>query len=393
MSGLSIFEKEKKFILQTYKRFPIEVEYAKGIQIYDKTGNRYLDFLGGIAVNLLGHSHSKVIEAIEKQIHRYIHLSNYFYQDTQVELAELLCKITDYDKVFFSNSGTEATEGALKIVRRWGNLHKKPLIIAFTNGFHGRTYGSLSLMDKPHYKEMMGPFLNNILILPYNDIQALCKSINQNIAGIFIEFLQGEGGLLSATEEFANEIQELKNKYNFLIVADEVQSGIFRTGHLFAFERFNVKPDIVTLAKGLGGGLPLGAILLKSHLQNIFKIGMHGTTFGGNPVACAAGKATIEEIQNNLIDKIKSVSHYLSQQLELIKNEFPEFIKEIRGFGLMKGLLLTFESSKLVEALLKEKIITNSTSKYVLRLVPPLIITNEDIDEFINGLRNALKSF
>lgn len=390
---LSIFEKEKKFILQTYTRFPIEVEYAKGARIYDKVGNRYLDFLAGIAVNTLGHSHPKIIEAIEKQIHRYIHLSNYFYQDAQVELAELLCKITGYDKVFFSNSGTETIEGALKIVRRWGNIHKKPWIIAFTNGFHGRTYGSLSLTDKPHYKEMMGPFLNNILILPYNDIQELRKSINQSVAGIFIEFLQGEGGLLSATEEFANEIKELQNRYNFLIVADEIQSGIFRTGSFFAFERFNIKPDIVTLAKGLGGGLPLGAILLKSHLKNIFEIGMHGTTFGGNPVACAAGKATIEEIQNNLIDNIKSVSHYLSQQLELIKNEFPTLVKEIRGFGLMKGLLLTFESSKLVETLLKEKIITNSTSRFVLRLVPPLVTTIVDVDEFINGLRNALKSF
>ncbi|MGQ9818351.1 MAG: aspartate aminotransferase family protein [Candidatus Kapaibacteriales bacterium] len=393
MFGLSIFEKEKKYILQTYKRFPIEVGYAKGTHIFDRTGNRYLDFLAGIAVNLLGHSHPKVIEAIERQIHKYMHLSNYFYQDTQVELAELLCKLTGYDKVFFSNSGTEAIEGALKIVRRWGNLHNKPLIIAFTNGFHGRTYGSLSLMDKPHYKEMMDPFLNNILILPYNDISALQKNIDQNVAGIFIEFLQGEGGLVSATEEFASELQRLKDKFNFLIVADEIQSGIFRTGYFFAFERFNVKPDIVTLAKGIGGGLPLGAILLKSHLQNIFDVGMHGTTFGGNPVACAAGKATIEEINDNLVDKIKFVSAYLHQQLELIKNKFPRLLKEIRGFGLMKGLLLTFESSKLVEALLEEKIITNSTSKYVLRLVPPLIVTIEDIDKFINGLENVLKRF
>lgn len=386
-----IIEKEKKFILQTYKRFPIDIDYAKGVRIYDKTGRVYLDFLAGIAVNLLGHSHPKVIEAIEKQIKRYMHLSNYFYQDIQIEYAELLCNITGYDKVFFANSGTETTEGALKIVRRWGNLHQKPTIIAFTNGFHGRTYGSLSLMDKPYYKEMMGPFLNHISILPFNDISSLHKNIDKSVAGIFIEFLQGEGGLISTTQEFAHELMALKDKYNFLIIADEVQSGIYRTGNFFSFQKFNVEPDIVTLAKGLGGGLPLGAILLKSNLQNIFEIGMHGTTFGGNPVSCAAGKVTIEEINNNLLNHINNVSDYLEKSIERVKEEFPEKIVDTRGFGLMRGIVLSFEASKLIEALLDENILANSTSKNVLRLVPPLIITTEDIDEFINGLRNALR--
>lgn len=391
MLNSSLYEKEKQFVLQTYKRFPIEVDYAKGVRIYDKTGNCYLDFLGGIAVNILGHSHPKVIQAVENQIHRYMHLSNYFYQDVQIEFAELLCRTTGFDKVFFSNSGTEANEGALKIVRRWGNLNKKRLIVAFSNGFHGRTYGSLSLMDKQLYKEMMGPFLNNIMILPYNDISAMRKNINQDVAGVFIEFLQGEGGLLSATPDVANELMTLKAKYNFLIVADEVQSGIYRTGNFFAFEKFNVTPDIVTLAKGLGGGLPLGAILVKSHLQNIFEIGMHGTTFGGNAVSCAAGKATLEEIRTNLLENIKPISDYLEVKLIEVKREFPEKIQEIRGFGLMRGLVLSFEASKLVEALLEEKIISNSTSKNVLRLVPPLIISINEVDEFICGLRNALK--
>lgn len=386
----NLIEKEQKYILQTYKRYPILIDRAYGTKIYDIYGNEYLDFLGGIAVNVVGHCHPNVITAIERQIRRYLHVSNYFYQDVQIEYSSKFLEISGYDRIFFTNSGTEAIEGALKIVRRWGNHRNKQKIISFTGGFHGRTYGSLSLMDKPHYKESMGPFLDNIKILEYNNSEALLNNIDDNTAGVFLEFIQGEGGLAKVSNSFVEKLMELKKKINFLIVADEIQSGMFRTGKLFAFEHYNIKPDIVTIAKGFGGGLPLGGILVQSHLQNIFEKGMHGTTFGGNPVACVAGLATLNVIYPNLLSKINDISKYLWNRLENIKDKFSEKVKEVRGLGLMCGLVLNFEANRLVEKLLEKKVITNATSRNVLRLVPPLIISEEDVDTFYHRLEDAL---
>lgn len=386
----NLIEKEQKYILQTYKRYPILIDRAYGTKIYDIYGNEYLDFLGGIAVNVVGHCHPNVITAIERQIRRYLHVSNYFYQDVQIEYSSKFLEISGYDKIFFTNSGTEAIEGALKIVRRWGNHRNKQKIISFTGGFHGRTYGSLSLMDKPHYKESMGPFLDNIKILEYNNSEALLNNIDDNTAGVFLEFIQGEGGLAKVSNSFVERLMELKKKINFLIVADEVQSGMFRTGKLFSFEHYNIKPDIVTIAKGFGGGLPLGGILVQSHLQNIFEKGMHGTTFGGNPVACVAGLATLNVIYPNLLSQINDISKYLWSRLENVKDKFSEKVKEVRGLGLMCGLVLNFEANRLVEKLLEKKVITNATSRNVLRLVPPLIISKEDVDTFYHRLEDAL---
>lgn len=390
MSMNNLIEKEQKYILQTYKRYPIVIDRAEGVKIYDISGNEYLDFLGGIAVNILGHSHPNVISAIETQIRRYMHVSNYFYQDVQIEYAEKILEISGYDKIFFTNSGTEAIEGALKIVRRWGNLRNKQKVVSFSGGFHGRTYGSLSLMDKPHYKEMMGPFLDNISIVEYDNIDSLIKIIDEKTAGVFLEFIQGEGGLAKVSNFFVEKLWELKKKFNFLVVADEIQAGMFRTGKLFAFEHYNVKPDIVTVAKGFGGGLPLGGILVLSHLQNIFEKGMHGTTFGGNPVSCAAGLSTINTIYPSMIPHISNISKYLWSKLEGIKDRFTTKVKEVRGLGLMCGLVLDFEAIRLVEKLIERRILTNATSRNVLRLVPPLIITKEDVDKFIDGLEYAL---
>ena len=387
----SLVELEQKYILQTYKRYPIVVDYAKGSRIFDKNGNEYLDFLAGIAVNLLGHSHPKIIQAVENQIRRYMHLSNYFYQDVQIELAEKILTLSGYSKIFYTNSGAEANEGALKIVRRWGNQRNKKTVVAFTGGFHGRTYGALSLMDKPHYKELMGPFLDGIKILTFNDVDALKSILSHDTAGVFIEFIQGEGGISEAQEQFVQELWDLKKKYNFLIVADEVQSGIFRTGKLFAFQHWDVSPDIITIAKGFGGGLPLGGILVKSELENIFEKGMHGTTFGGNAVSCAAGIANLNVIYPDLLDHINFISDYLDGILQRIKQEFPEKVLEVRGRGLMRGLVLSFEAIRLVEKLIDERIITNATAKNVLRLVPPLIISKDDVDLFYIGLKNALQ--
>lgn len=386
----NLIEIEHDSIFQTYKRLPIIIDHADGCRIYDDNGNCYLDFLAGIAVNALGYGHKRVIEAIDKQIHRYMHVSNYFYQDTQILLAEKITKLTGFDRVFFSNSGTEAIEGIIKLARRWGSKNNKKEIISFSGGFHGRTYGALSMMDKPLYKADMGPYLDNMKILPYNDPNALKAHVNDNTLAIILEFVQGEGGITQANQEFVDAIFELKSKYGLLVIADEIQTGVGRTGDFFAFERYSVKPDIVSMAKGIGGGLPLGAILATEALANVWDKGTHGTTYGGNAVACAAGMAVIEELENGLLDNIKTNGEYLYNCLLKIKDKYPKYINEIRGRGFMQGVVLSFEAAILMNEMLKLKIITNATSVNVLRLVPPLIITKTEIDEFITGLDDCL---
>lgn len=377
---MDIFQRESESILQTYKRLHLAVERAEGVNVYTQNGEVYTDFLAGIAVNALGHSHPKIISAINDQAQKFLHISNYFYQEPQIILAEKLKDISGYDKVFFCNSGTEATEGAVKIARRFGNELNKTDIIAFSGGFHGRSYAALSMMDKPHYKNNMYPFLVNNKIIKFNDIDELRSTINEETAAVCLEFLQGEGGLAEASEEFVRELWSLKNEYNFLVIADEVQCGTGRTGDFFAFEKYNIRPDVVTMAKGIGGGLPLGAILVKDELSNIFESGMHGTTFGGNALACATGYVVLEELRNGLLDYVRETGNYLGEKLLELKQRYPEKILEVRGRGLMQGLQLSFDANELVSKLLEKKIIANSASDTVLRLIPPLIITKVDID-------------
>lgn len=382
---------EKHSIMQTYKRLPIVVDYAKGMHIIDKNGDSYLDFLGGIAVNALGHCHSKTIEAIENQLRKYTHISNYFYQEPQIQLAKKLTEMTGYKSLFFTNSGTEAIEGAMKLVRRWGNLNNRNSIFAFSGGFHGRSYAALSLMDKPHYKDKMGPYLSNIEVVRYNDINELIESVDNNTNAIFLEFLQGEGGIVEANKEFVEVLFNLREKYKFLIIADEIQSGVGRTGKFFSFNHYDVKPDVVTLAKGIGGGMPLGCILVREGLENIWEKGQHGTTYGGNAVACAAGMTVLDELENGLMEDVAIRGEYLKDELTKVKDKFPELIKEVRGKGLMMGLLLSFDASELVGELLKKKVITNAASGNVLRLIPPLIVKQSDIDEFMIKLNDSLE--
>ncbi|MFH1052251.1 MAG: aspartate aminotransferase family protein [bacterium] len=385
-----LIDREKVNIFQTYKRLPIEVDYAFGSRIFDMNGKSYLDFLGGIAVNALGHCHSKTIEAIDRQVRKYMHISNYFYQEPQIQMAEELAKISGFKRIFFSNSGTEAIEGALKLCRKWGNAIGRNKIISFSGSFHGRTYGALSLMDKPMYKDGMEPFLNGMKILEYNNCEQLERTVNDNTCAVFMEFLQGEGGIISASKEFVLKLKELREKYNFLIVADEIQSGVGRTGKFFAFEYYDIQPDIATLAKGIGGGLPLGCILGREALNSIWQKGQHGTTYGGNAVACAAGLTVINELNSGLMENVKKTGEYLFSELEKIKSYYPSCIVEIRGRGLMCGLLLTFDASLLVDKLIEKGVITNSASGRVLRLLPPLIIEKLEVDEFISALRLSL---
>lgn len=385
-------EKEHKYIYQTYKRFPLVVDYAEGCYVYDVNGNKYLDLLAGIAVNALGHSHPKLIKAIAEQSAKYLHISNYFYQKPQIELAELICQISGYSKVFFSNSGTEANEGAIKLSRKWGFDKNKSEIIGFSGGFHGRTYGPLSVMDKPLYKINMGPYLPNTKVIEYNNIQSLNDNLNENTAAIILEFIQGEGGLSEPTPNFIEEINKLKNKYDFLIIADEIQCGAGRTGKMFGFEHFNIKPDIITVAKGFGGGLPLGAIIFDEKLTNVWEKSNHGTTYGGNALACATGRVVIDELQNGLLEQVEQNGKYFKDELMKLQQKFDKYIIEVRGKGLMIGLLLSFDASELVNLLFSKRIISNAASGRVLRLVPPLIISKEEIDIFLQNLENVLSN-
>lgn len=385
-------EREHAVVFQTYRRINVAIDRAEGMRIYDVDGKAYLDMLGGIAVNALGHSHPRIIEAVEHQIRRYMHVSNVFYQEPQVTLAEQLVKASGYPRVFFSNSGAESTDGAMKMARRYGSATGRYDIIGFSGGFHGRTFGALSIMDKPLYKDGMGPFLPNTLVLPFNDIDALESRVDEHTAAVMIEFLQGEGGIAEATQEFVDAIWRLKEQYGFLVIADEVQSGIGRTGDFFAFERYGVRPDIVTIAKAMGGGLPLGGILATNEAAALLDKGMHGTTYGGNPVACVAGSVVMDEVASGLMDHVRELGEYLNGRLREIQSAFPNLVREIRGRGCMQGIVLNQDAAPFIPKLLERGVIANATAGNVIRLVPPFVITREDVDELHAALMVVLAS-
>jgi len=378
-----IIEREQAALFQTYRRLPLVIERAEGVRIKTKDGSTYLDFLGGIAVNALGHSHPRLIQAVVDQVHQYMHVSNFFYQEPQVQLAERLKACTGFDRVFFTNSGTESTEAAVKLARRYGSQTGRYDVVGFTGGFHGRTYAALSVMDKPLYKEGMGPFLPNTLVLPYNDVDALEARIDDSTCAVILECIQGEGGISSATHEFIQAILELQQRYGFLIIADEVQAGIGRTGDFFSYEMYGFRPDIVTIAKSMGGGLPLGAVLATESIAALWEKGMHGTTYGGNAVACAAGNVVLNELENGLQQHVREVGEYLHSRLLDVAAAAPSKIREIRGRGLMKGIVVDGDAAPYVTALRERYVITNVTAGNVVRLVPPYVITKADVDEFI----------
>jgi predicted acetylornithine/succinylornithine family transaminase len=387
----TLVDREHRHFIPTYKRLPLEVDRAEGMYVYTKDGRRYLDFLGGIAVNSLGHCHPAVIAAIERQLHRYAHLSNYFYQDAQIDFAEALTAASGYSRVFLTNSGTEATDGAMKLARMHGSATGRSAIIGLSGGFHGRTYGALSIMDKPSYKEGMGPFLPDTSVIGFNDVEALERAVSPTTAAVMIEFLQGEGGIYWASEEFVRRLFELREQHGFLVIGDEVQAGGGRTGSFFSFERFGVRPDIVTVAKGLGGGLPLGAILIPEELAGVWGPGRHGTTFGGNALACAAGSTVLAELRDGLMERVTASGAYAIERLEAVRAEFPGIVREVRGAGAMLGAELSIPAAGVVEAMLERGVIANATNENVLRLLPPMIFENTHVDAMIDVLREALK--
>ena len=393
MNTSELINREHEVIYQTYKRLAVAVERAEGCRVYDAEGRVYLDMLAGIAVNALGHSHPRIIEAIEKQARKYLHISNFFYQEPQVRLAEMLTAKTGYDKVVFSNSGAEAWETAMKLARAYGSTHGKTgNIVGFSGGFHGRTYGALSVMDKPLYKQGMEPFLPGTAILQFNNSDLLRNSVDETTCAVGLEFIQGEGGVTEASPEFVRTLQELKEKFGFVIIADEEQAGSGRTGDFFAFEKYDIQPDIVTMAKGIGGGLPLGAVLANEELSRVWQQGQHGTTYGGNALACATGIVVMEELENGVMQNVRESGTYLRGQLCSLRDEYPNYILEVRGRGLFLGLVLKEDATILRDELLRNFVITNATATNVLRIIPPLVISVSEIDEFVTKLRRSINS-
>lgn len=386
-----VFDKEQKIFLPTYKRIPFDIKYAEGIFLVDKNNNRYLDFFSGLAVNALGYAHPKIVEAVSNQISKFAHLSNYFISDIQIKLAEKLLGISNADKLFLTNSGTEATEAAIKLIRKKFGPDKK--IFSLTNSFHGRTYGALSITNRPQYKKGFEPLLQNCDTLNFNDVTDLRNKINEDAAAIFIEFIQGEGGINEVSKEFVNELKTLKQKFNFIVVADEIQSGIGRTGKNFAFNHYDFSPDLILVAKAVGGGLPLGALLVSQELSNVFSYGIHGTTFGGNPVGCAAGLVVLEEIfENGLLEDVYELGIYFNSRLIEIKNKFKDKINDVRGKGFMIGVELAFPGQTVVDEMFKRKILTNCTNTNVIRILPPLIAKKEHIDFYLENFEEVINS-
>lgn len=382
--------RDKDAILNTYKRIPLDIEYGEGVHLITSDGKKYLDFFSGLAVNALGYNHPEIIKAVTNQLSKYIHLSNYYVNSPQVQLAELLLKHSNMSGVFFTNSGTEAIEAALKLIRKASGPEK--MILSLTDSFHGRTYGALSLSGRLKYKEPFLPMLPNIKQIQFNDINELRENADKNTAAIFLEFIQGEGGINILSDQYVHTLNELKLKFNFAIVADEIQSGLGRTGKPFAFNYYNINPDIIIVAKALGGGFPLGAVLTNANYSKIFSLGDHGSTFGGNPVACAAGIAVINEIfENKLYQNVFDLSNYLVSELMLLKNKFPDRIADVRGKGYMIGVEMKEPCLHIVEALRIKKILVNCTNTNVIRILPPLIAAKDEIDFFLYNFNEILK--
>jgi len=383
--------RDAALFMHTYKRLPLDIVRGEGPWLVGRDGTRYLDMFGGIAVNALGHAHPAVVHAITEQARRYIHISNYFHQEPQQELADALLRASGYSRVFFANSGTEAIEGALKIARRWGAPRGRQTLVSLSGAFHGRTMGALSIMDRDRYRNGFAPFLPDCRVCEFGSIDALRHAVNDQTAAVVLEYIQGEGGIRPVSPAFAEELEILRGRHGFLIIADEIQSGLGRTGRFFGFEHFDASPDIVTLAKPLGGGLPLGAILARGEAASVLEPGTHGTTFGGNPVACAAGAAVLRELlQGGVMRHCARIGPLFRSRLEALQQEYPTLIREVRGFGLMLGTELTAPGDPVVSAMQERRVLVNCTDTTVLRFVPPLIIEAEHVETACTALRDSL---
>jgi len=389
-----IIQRERRFLLPTYNRYPIALERGKGVFLYDCEGNRYLDFVAGLGVNALGHAHPRVVKVIREQAARAIHFSNLYYNEYQGRLAEKLCQLSGLNRAFFSNSGTEAIEGSIKLARLAGHRaggEAKSQLVALEGSYHGRTFGAMSLTGQDKYRKGFEPLLEDVKFVPRNDLEALRQAINDHTCAIVLEPIFGEGGIYECSVEFLQECRALADRHRAALIFDEIQCGLGRTGTIFAFQAFGVTPDIVAIAKPIAAGLPLGAFLAKEEFASAISAGQHGTTFGGGPLASSVALeylAIVEE--ERLLENVMRVGTYLQEQLKVL-GELHGAVNEVRGRGLIQGLQLAVPARPIVEEALAEGVLLNSTQDTVLRFLPPFLLQEKHVDKGMRVLKKLLR--
>jgi acetylornithine/N-succinyldiaminopimelate aminotransferase len=376
--------------LQLYKRYPLTLVRGEGSRVWDSTGKEYIDALAGIAVNSLGHCHPAVVKAVQQQASKLIHVSNFYFNEPQSRLAQLLCQASGLDRAFFCNSGAEAVEAAIKLVRKHAASEKhKGDIVAMEKCFHGRTIATITMGSKK-YREGFGPLPAGFKTIPMNDFQALDKALKNDPIAFILEVVQGEGGINLVDHEYLVKLRDICTEMGILLVLDEVQCGMARTGKMFAYQHHGIKPDIVTVAKALGNGMPIGAMLTTDVVAEAFAPGDHGTTFGGNPLACAAACAVLETMADEEITEAAArKGEYLVGKLRQATSDW-DAVNEVRGLGLMVGVELAFKGADVVLSMMDKGVLTNCTAETVIRLTPPLTITEEELDRIVECLISAI---
>lgn len=391
MNTRDVTELYDQYVMKTYTRTPLVMEKASGALAEDIDGKKYLDFFPGWAVSGIGHCHERVVKAISKQAGKLIHVSNNYYSALQGKLAKKIIEHSFPGKVFFCNSGAEANEGAVKLARRYGNEKGRFEIITMSKSFHGRTLAMIAATGQDKVKEGFKPLPEGFINIPFGDIEALEKSINEKTAGVMLELIQCEGGINIAKPEYVKKVRELCNKKDIVLIFDEVQTGMGRTGRMFCYQNYNVEPDVMTLAKSLGGGLPIGAIVASAKFSDVLTPGSHASTFGGSPIVCAAALGLFEAIEKEkLLENAVKQGRYLKDMLESLKKKY-KIIREVRGIALTIGVELTIDGDEIYKRCLENGLLINCTQKNVLRIMPPLTVTKEQIDKAISILDGVLK--
>ena len=396
MQTEEVIQLAEEKLIHTYNRYPIVVEKGNGIRLYDTNGNRYLDFGAGIAVFALGYNNKEYNNALKNQIDKMIHTSNYFYNEPAVLAAKVITAASGMDRVFFTNSGTEAIEGAIKLAKKYAYLKDNSTdheIIAMEHSFHGRSMGALAVTGNYHYQEAFGPMLSGVKFARFNDLNSVKELVNDKTCAIIFETIQGEGGIYPATKEFMEGVKQICDEKGILLILDEIQCGMGRSGSMFAYQQYGVEPDILTCAKALGCGIPIGAFLAKEEVAKALVPGDHGSTYGGNPLACAAAVEVFNQFNKfNVIENVKIVGAYLTERLNQVVHDY-EIVRERRGIGLIQGIELTVNPKAVIAKCLDNGLILFSAGTNVIRFVPPLVITTGDVDEMIEKLRKVLDEF
>lgn len=393
MDKKAILEETEKYYLPVFGRYPMVMELGQGCRVWDNEGNEYVDAFAGIAVNSLGYNHPVLVKAISEQAAKLMHCSSLYYTEIQAKALRVVAEATGMDRIFFANCGAEGNEGAMKLARKYGvsKVPTKYKIISADESFHGRTFDTLAATGHDYYHVGYGPLSPGHVLVPYGDIKALEAQMDDDVCAVLLEPIQGEGGVHVPPDEYLQQVRALCDKHDALLIFDEVQTGVARTGKWFAYMHSGVKPDILTFAKGIGGGFPVAGFAVPERLAHVFKHGDHGGTFGGNPLACAAVYATLTTIKSEgLVDKVAEKGEYFKNELRKLQEKYPDKVTDVRGCGLMLGMEVAGEGKPIVESCLANNVIVNCTAGNVIRIVPPLIISKEEIDIVVAALDKAL---